>query len=332
MRNFCIPTLLVVLLGIGAAFAQTDNSGQTAAQGYELTYVVQDFELAKGMGSDASFIQANMPILRQIASRLKDNRFLFAECTAWADATRFSSFHDQKNAATTVSRYNVIVGVLVDSLGVDYRQILPIKTRESSLKGGQYRKVEIRLTENPNYVTQGQLDSLRRELREELKNQQPVSITEVENNFFSLAELGIGVSSHAYGHVIPIVTGRVGNRTISFEAQLGNSVFTESKTYALQALDVRYTLVAGYVRYHPRWNYPIDLIAGWEELQERSTAYGRFTMKSSEPVLGVSFDLAPFRCTALWTPAEEDRFGCNQVSWHADRFRIAITLFKQWEK
>jgi hypothetical protein len=313
-----------MLLGFGSAFAQTDES----------VFVIQDFELAKGMGSDASFIQANMPILRQIASRLKENRLLFAECTAWADATRFSLFHDQKNAATTLSRYNLIVGILEDSLGVDSRQILPVKTREAGAKGGQHRKVEIRLTENPLYVTQGQLDSLRNEIRSALASfARPVAAFEQRTEFFSLAEIGIGVSSHVYGHVIPIVTGRIGNHTVSFEAQFGNSVFTGSKRYALQTLDVRYTLVAGYVRYHPGWNQTIDLIAGWEELQERSTAYGRYVNKSAGPSLGASYDFARFlRCTVLWTPAEEDRFGSGQVTWHADRFRIAFTIFKQWEK
>jgi len=302
-----------------------------SAQSQEDTFVLQDFALAKGM-SDSQFVKANMMVLSFVAKQLNANPKLHAEITAWADATQFTLHHDQLNAATATSRYNVVVGILVDSLGVDPQQLEAMRPRESSLKGGQYRKVEIRIHEPPVYVTQWALDSLGQELRAEIRNQQRSNITNVSNFFFSIAEIKIGISSHVYGNIIPVIVGRLGNQTLSFEATFGNSIFTKEKTFAKERLHVSYTLVSGNARYRP-WNHPIDLIAGWQRLQERSTAYGRYTRKSSGPILGITwYPFTHVSFLGMWTPAEEDTFGVNRVAWHYNRFQVAVIVSKLWEK
>jgi len=302
------------------------------AQSQEDTYVLQDFALAKGM-SDGQFVKTNMTVLTFVAKQLNANPKLRAEITAWADATRFALHHDQLNAATATSRYNVVVGILVDSLGVDPQQLEAVRPRESSLKGGQYRKVEIRIYEPTAYTTQSALDSLGRELRAEIGNQQQSEVTNISAFFFSLAEIKIGVSSHVYGNIVPVIAGRLGNQTLSFEATFGNSIFTKEKTFADEQLDVNYTLVSGNARYHPSWDYPIDFVAGWQRLQERSTTYGRYTKKSSGPLFGaVWYPFTHVAFSGMWTPAEEDTFGFDRVSWDYSRFQVAITISKLWEK
>lgn len=284
------------------------------------------FALDQGTSAGAKFVAPNKPILNRIGNAaLEDPRREILIIT-WADANRYKTNHDSHNQGISGSRGGPFVDYFVDTLGVHPRQI-KVLVRDAKTRGDGFRGVEIQLLEplGPPSKT----DTVRFETTTIVRNEPPMHFS----SFFSLVELGIGASTHTYGDAIPVISGRIGNQTISFMAIYGNSLATRNHVYAKEQLDVRSTLIAGYVRYAPPWDAPIDFLGGWERLEERSDLRGRYVKKSEGPSLGLLWHPSSWiGVSGLWTPAEEDIFGMNRVYWEAERFRLQVTITKIWEK
>ena len=237
------------------------------------------------ISNDEFVVQAGMTLVHMSEILSKDS-LARVQITAWADGIKFSNRHDPLNAATALSRYDATVKFLAE-LGIPAEKILPPITRETDSTGPQFRRVDIKLVW-PSRPGLTESDVMRMIPKPRVDTMVQIGHTET-NNFFSLAELAGGLTITPFGKPTFALRGRVGNPTVSFDAELGLSIATDSWQIGNSPYDVRYRLIAGHASYAPFDSTHLEFVFGWERNEAVVNDFGRFVKKREGPVVGLGW-------------------------------------------
>jgi len=296
-------------------------------------FIVRDYPPDSGFSIGASFYEKHHDMFWQVADLLRKDSTLDAYVFGRADGLEYVQNHDAKNAGIASSRAISVRNILISNFGCDSTRVFT-QADVSEKKGGEYRSVKIVLLRKASF---GPPEKPKRDtvIREEIIYERVSDHPIVQEyfDFFCLAELGVGLTITPFGKPTPVIRGRLGNPTISFDTEFGFSPATNEWRINESRYDANFRLVSGHVSIALSQKHPIDLVLGWDRNEERSPDFGRYLRKREGPVTGLGYTYHErLNVRAYWSPYEEDVYGKRFVTRHYNAFRIEVLIVNLWRK
>lgn len=322
--------------------------------GVYMTVEITDFPLGIGNSVTQEFIDQHDETFKWIADTMSQDPNLCIILIPYADATRYSKYHDPLNAATALSRAHLIKRILVERYGVDELRIFFADSRESSKKGPKERKVVIsffsirdyaKKSDLRDFATKKDLDKYAKlsdldELDKDIYN----SIMDLEDSLASINKrisllsklrLGIGVGFSSAEKVDWITRFNASidyGKIVYVIFNYDHSIFTREQWLPRQQ-GFGYEEIATWnrqfellVAVFPTSKFPVGLFVGggqYENLVQKDDTY---TWRSRAVPFGLLLRGGPVMCRLSTDYGFSDNYNEREVKWGIGNLTAGISF------